>query len=84
MNISEECASRDGTASGSCANGYGVCCLSKYIKGIYKKGPIKVNPNQGGLFGPSKEWGEKLNQPNRLFELCLPIFGPNQFKHGIK
>merc|ERR1711988_591622 len=24
---SEECASRDGTASGSCANGYGVCCL---------------------------------------------------------
>merc|ERR1712223_270294 len=23
----EECASRDGVASGSCAEGYGVCCI---------------------------------------------------------
>ena len=26
----EECSSRDGVASGSCAEGYGVCCISKY------------------------------------------------------
>ena len=26
----EECKNKDGVASGSCANGYGVCCLSKY------------------------------------------------------
>ena len=26
----EECASRDGVASGSCAEGYGVCCISMF------------------------------------------------------
>ena len=26
----EECEEKDGTASGYCANGYGVCCLSKF------------------------------------------------------
>ena len=24
---SEDCTDRDGTASGTCANGYGVCCV---------------------------------------------------------
>ena len=26
----EECTARDGVATGSCADGYGVCCVSKY------------------------------------------------------
>ena len=26
---SEECENRDGVAAGSCADGFGVCCISK-------------------------------------------------------
>ena len=26
----EECSDRDGVADGSCADGYGVCCVSKF------------------------------------------------------
>ena len=26
----QECATRDGTAAGECAQGYGVCCVSTY------------------------------------------------------
>ena len=26
----EECEDNSGTASGSCADGYGVCCICKY------------------------------------------------------
>ena len=26
---SEECSAIDGTASGTCAEGYGVCCIGK-------------------------------------------------------
>ena len=26
-----ECADRGGTASGNCANGYGVCCVSEFV-----------------------------------------------------
>ena len=26
----EECSDKKGKASGSCANGFGVCCVSKY------------------------------------------------------
>ena len=25
----EECSNKDGTAAGSCADGFGVCCVSK-------------------------------------------------------
>ena len=28
----EECSSKGGTNDGSCASGYGVCCLCKYQK----------------------------------------------------
>ena len=28
---SEECSAIDGTASGTCAEGYGVCCIGKII-----------------------------------------------------
>ena len=26
----EECSDRDGVATGSCADGFGVCCVSKF------------------------------------------------------
>ena len=26
----EECSNRDGVESGTCADGFGVCCVSKY------------------------------------------------------
>lgn len=30
FDFSEECNDRGGTSSGSCANGFGVCCVSEY------------------------------------------------------
>ena len=33
---SEECSAIDGTASGTCAEGYGVCCIGK-IKILFAK-----------------------------------------------
>ena len=34
----EECSDRDGVATGSCADGFGVCCVSKFkkIESMYK------------------------------------------------
>ena len=31
---SEECSNKGGTQDGSCANGYGVCCICKWIMGF--------------------------------------------------
>ena len=32
----EECSNRDGVATGSCADGFGVCCVSKFEEqGVY-------------------------------------------------
>ena len=50
---------------------------------------IKLNPNQGGLFGRSTWWGVGWNVPAGLFELFQPHFSfkstqtPSQMKAGI-
>ena len=42
-----------------------------------------INPNQDGLFGPSKGWGGGLCPP-RLFELFQPHFSSKSTKQGHK
>ena len=42
--------------------------------------PKTLNPNQGGLFGPSIEWGG-WNPPTRLYELVCPYFSSKSTKH---
>ena len=32
----EECSSRGGANGGSCASGFGVCCICKYIWKVFK------------------------------------------------
>ena len=43
----DECDSRGGSASGSCAEGYGVCCVCKYFLIVEK--PVS-NDKQTFLF----------------------------------
>ena len=43
----EECEDNSGTASGSCADGYGVCCICKYIQ--FKKNSTASASNRSLL-----------------------------------
>ena len=43
-----------------------------------------INPNQGGLFGQSIEWGGWRNPPERCYELVCPYFSSKSPKHDLK
>ena len=44
---------------------------------------IKLNPNQGGLFGQSIEGGGR-NPPERCYEVVCPYFSSKSTKHDLK
>ena len=39
-----ECQTREGTASGSCAEGYGVCCVCKFLFPYFSKNLNSFHP----------------------------------------
>ena len=52
---SEECNDRGGTSSGTCANGYGVCCICKCNK-IHKITDNSFNPEKVDVWNPCHVW----------------------------
>ena len=89
---SEECNDRGGTSSGTCANGYGVCCICKCNK-IQKITDNSFNPKKvgGGRVGDpdrsnfdrlSLGHGQKLGLSNLQVILILGVSSHSKIKFG--
>ncbi len=65
----EECSSLGGTNGGTCASGFGVCCIGKYLYTIIKHGVTEH------FFSVTLTCGDSSNQNCSYFEVSNPAPG---------